>query len=168
MRFMPLLTKPGSLTTSSQCARKGFPRNENICEPPVHDRYQYGELYREREISCRASKTRWLTAERDWLYLDNHRSGNPIWLARAPHAHGLHSAIEGFLGKIQVLPWGREEATVYGDLRAKLEASGKTLGTLDMLIAAHAMAVDAVLVSNDQAFSHVRDLPGCENWATDL
>ncbi len=89
-------------------------------------------------------------------------------LARAPHAHGLHSAIEGFLGKIQVLPWGREEATVYGDLRAKLEASGKTLGTLDMLIAAHAMAVDAVLVSNDQAFSHVRDLPGCENWATDL
>jgi tRNA(fMet)-specific endonuclease VapC len=54
----------------------------------------------------------------------------------------------------------------YGQLRAKQEASGKTLGNLDLLIAAHAIAVGAVLVTNDKAFSSVADLPKIVNWAT--
>ncbi len=89
-------------------------------------------------------------------------------LARNPGAHGLRAAIEGFLARMQVLAWGRDEARVYGELRAKLEGAGKTLSNLDLLIAAHAVAADAVLVTNDRAFAMVGDLRGMENWATDL
>lgn len=42
------------------------------------------------------------------------------------------------------------------------------LGELDMLIAAHAIAQGAVLVSNDNAFSRVAALRRIENWARDM
>ena len=53
-------------------------------------------------------------------------------------------------------------------LRAKRETAGKALGNLDLLIAAHGIAVGAVLVTNDKAFKQVDDLPDIVNWATDL
>ena len=89
-------------------------------------------------------------------------------LARSPNAKTLRPAMEGFLAKIQILPWGRDEAHTYGRLRAKQEAAVKPLGNLDMLIAAHAVSVGAILVTNDKAFSYVSDLSGTLNWATDL
>jgi tRNA(fMet)-specific endonuclease VapC len=89
-------------------------------------------------------------------------------LAKSPHATVLRSALEGFLAKIQVLPWGREEAKTYGGLRAKQEQAGKALGNLDMLIAAHAISVGAILVTNDRAFSHLSGLPATVKWATEL
>ena len=69
---------------------------------------------------------------------------------------------------VAIHPWGRKEAAVYGRLRAKQEAMGKTLGPFDMQIAAHAIALGAVMVTNDKAFHQVPDLVGIENWATDL
>jgi tRNA(fMet)-specific endonuclease VapC len=88
-------------------------------------------------------------------------------VAKSPKAETLRPALEGFLAKIQILPWGRDEAYAYGQIRAKQEAAGKPLGNLDMLIAAHAVSVGAILVTNDKAFSHVADLPGILSWATD-
>ncbi len=76
--------------------------------------------------------------------------------------------LEWFLLLVAVYPWGREEAAVYGQLRAKQEGRGKSLGPLDMMIAAHAIALRAVLVTHDKAFKHVPDLPAVEDWATDL
>ena len=73
-----------------------------------------------------------------------------------------------FLNLVAIHPWGRDEAAVYGRLRAKQEAMGKTLGPLDMQIAAHAISLGAILVTNDKAFHQVPDLLGVENWATDL
>ena len=93
---------------------------------------------------------------------------NRWWLARNPNAHILWSAMEGFLSRIRVLPWGRDEAKAYGELRARLETSGKTLGNLDMLIAAHAISIGAALVTNDKALLQVKELRATENWATDL
>lgn len=89
-------------------------------------------------------------------------------LAKNPKATALRSTVEGFVAKIQVLPWGREEAQAYGELRAKQEAAGNQVGNLDMLIAAHAISVGAILVTNDKVFSHVPDLVAILNWATDL
>ena len=89
-------------------------------------------------------------------------------LAKKPNAHLLRASIEGFLAKIQILDWGREAAAAYGDLRAKLESTGKTLGNLDMLIAAHAIAVGAVLVTNNKRFSEAEALSTIAKWATDL
>ena len=75
--------------------------------------------------------------------------------------------LKWFLLLVAIHPWGRGEAAVYGRLRARQEAMGKTLGPLDTQIAAHALALAATLVTNDQAFHQVPDLT-VENWATDL
>jgi tRNA(fMet)-specific endonuclease VapC len=81
---------------------------------------------------------------------------------------GLPVLLDWFLAKVQVLPWGRDEAIAYGELRAKQEALGKMLGNLDMLIAAHAIAVGATLVTADKGFANAPDLTRLVNWATDL
>jgi tRNA(fMet)-specific endonuclease VapC len=89
-------------------------------------------------------------------------------LSKRPEAIVLRERMEWFLSAIKILPWGREEAKSYGALRAKLESAGKTLGNMDMQIAAHAIAAGAVLVTKDKAFSQVDDLRARMNWATDL
>jgi tRNA(fMet)-specific endonuclease VapC len=89
-------------------------------------------------------------------------------LAKVPQASTLTPAVEGFLGRIQVLAWGKLEAGVYGSLRANLEKSGRTLGNLDLLIAAHAVAVNAILVTRDRAFGQLSDVLTTVNWADDL
>ena len=53
----------------------------------------------------------------------------------------------------------------YGRIRYELEAQGHTIGALDLLIAAHALALDATLVSNNLAhFSRIAGLKTV-NWA---
>lgn len=56
-------------------------------------------------------------------------------------------------------------AEQYGLVRHALEAAGETIGAMDLLIAAHAKALGARLVSNNAV--HFRRVPGlvCENWA---
>ena len=88
-------------------------------------------------------------------------------LAKNPHSR-TRTGMDVFLNRLRVLPFGRDEAVVYGELRAKLERGGKTLGNMDLLIAAQAISVDAVLVTNDRSFSQVDDLHATVNWATDL
>ncbi len=77
-------------------------------------------------------------------------------------------AVELLLRRLKVLAWDREAAEVYGTLRARQAAQGKSLGPLDTLIAAHAVSVGATLVTSDKAFRSVVDLVAVENWATDL
>jgi tRNA(fMet)-specific endonuclease VapC len=89
-------------------------------------------------------------------------------LAKAPQAHSARSAMEAFLGYVRILPWGSGEAIVYGMLRAKLARTGRTVEALDLLIAAHAIARNATLVTSDKVFQQVDDLRLTINWATDL
>jgi tRNA(fMet)-specific endonuclease VapC len=89
-------------------------------------------------------------------------------LARRPEARQLHRAIEGLLFRLRVMAWGSKEAAAYGLLRARLEVDGIALSGLDLQIAAHAIAADAVLVTNDRAFLQVSELSKIENWAHDL
>jgi tRNA(fMet)-specific endonuclease VapC len=89
-------------------------------------------------------------------------------LAKRPEATALKTVMEVFLARLRVLPWSRDEAQSYGELRARLEISGTTLGHMDMLIAAHAVSIGAVLVTNDNAFAQVDQLYATINWATDL
>jgi tRNA(fMet)-specific endonuclease VapC len=80
----------------------------------------------------------------------------------------LQRAFDQFLTVGTVLPWNDEVAMAYADLRDRLTRGGKTLDSLDMLIAAHAIAAGAVLVSRDSAFQHAREFVEVVNWATDL
>jgi tRNA(fMet)-specific endonuclease VapC len=73
-------------------------------------------------------------------------------------------ALEKFLAPLEVLSFDAQAMYAYGDLRAQLQASGQPIGALDTLIAAHALAVGATLVTNNLAeFERVPGL-GFENW----
>ena len=80
----------------------------------------------------------------------------------------MQAAIDALFFKLQILPWGSKEAAAYGKLRAKLEAAGTVLSELDLQIAAHAIALGAVLVTNDNALRRIKELNGTVNWASDL
>jgi len=78
--------------------------------------------------------------------------------ARLPHAARLHNMIEDFFLRVAVLHWDSDAARQYGQLRATLERDGQPMGNLDTMIAAHALALDAVLVTNDHAFARIKKL----------
>ncbi len=72
-------------------------------------------------------------------------------------------AARAFLATIAIMPWTSQTATAYAQVRAGLEAAGTPLKSLDTLIAAHAKALGATLVTDDKAFRHVEGLM-IENW----
>ena len=84
-------------------------------------------------------------------------------VAKRPEARKLRAAVDEFLAAIEVLDWSSATARRYGAIRAELERRGKPLGALDLLIAAHAVEHDAVLVTNDRAFGAVPGLR-LEDW----
>jgi tRNA(fMet)-specific endonuclease VapC len=86
-------------------------------------------------------------------------------VARKPGAKNLKAVVHEFLLHIRALPWDNLAATHYAHLRAALERSGKPIGNMDMLIAAHALSLDAVLVTSDAVFKHI-DRLRTENWTT--
>jgi tRNA(fMet)-specific endonuclease VapC len=76
----------------------------------------------------------------------------------------LLANVEAILGSIQVLAFDVPADAEYGGIRAELEAAGKPIGPNDLLIAAHAYALRAVLVTaNTGEYSRVRGLQ-VENW----
>jgi tRNA(fMet)-specific endonuclease VapC len=84
-------------------------------------------------------------------------------VARRPDAKLLTTLVNEFLLRLTILPWDSEAAQEYGTLRASLEAKGRPMGNLDMMIAAQALASELVLVTNDQAFKRVGRLK-IEDW----
>ncbi len=75
----------------------------------------------------------------------------------------LNSLIEEFLLRVTVLPWDSDCARHYGLLRATLEREGQPMGNLDMMIGAHALALQLTLVTNDAAFDRIMGLK-VEDW----
>ena len=76
----------------------------------------------------------------------------------------LLAQIEAILGSVQVLAFDVPADTEYGEIRAQLEAAGKPIGPNDLLIAAHASAIGAILVTgNAGEFGRVHRLQ-IENW----
>ncbi len=74
------------------------------------------------------------------------------------------SDIDSFISYLTVHPWEARATQHYATLRTKLERQGTPIGNLDLLIAAHALSLDAILVSNNQRhFSRVSGLT-LENW----
>jgi tRNA(fMet)-specific endonuclease VapC len=73
-------------------------------------------------------------------------------------------ALEMFLAPLTILPFDQQASWVYGDLRADLQKRGTPIGSLDTLIAAHALSQQATLVTNNtREFAMVPGLR-LENW----
>jgi tRNA(fMet)-specific endonuclease VapC len=72
-------------------------------------------------------------------------------------------AYTNLLQIVEVLPLDALVTPHYASLRARLEQAGKSIGANDSLIAAHALALGATLITADAEFSRVPDL-ALENW----
>jgi tRNA(fMet)-specific endonuclease VapC len=73
--------------------------------------------------------------------------------------------IERFIQALRVIALPPEVARVYGQLRASLASTGQIIGPNDLWIAAHALAEDLILVTNNEReFRRVKGLK-IENWA---
>lgn len=74
-------------------------------------------------------------------------------------------ALEKFLTPLEIAAFDVGACWRYGSIRAELEQRGHPIGSLDTLISAHALVLDATLVTNNMAeFSRVQGLR-TENWA---
>lgn len=84
--------------------------------------------------------------------------------ARVPSPERLLAYIQEFMAGLVALPWGNAAAEHYGQIRFALDRVGTPLGSMDLMIAAHARSLDAILVTNNQ--KHFRRVPGLRltNW----
>lgn len=85
-------------------------------------------------------------------------------VSKSRHASKNRHALEQFLAPLDVAVFDQAAAWSYGRLRGQLEAKGTLIGSMDMLIAAHALSLGVRLVSNN--LREFRRVPGLrlENW----
>ena len=75
------------------------------------------------------------------------------------------AAVEAWLAGFDVRPWPAEATRHYANIRTALERAGQPIGNMDLLIAAHAMAEDSVVVTNNaREFLRVPGL-AVEEWS---
>ena len=75
-------------------------------------------------------------------------------------------ALDQFIEPLEVARFDRDAAVIYGTIRAALEQKGQPIGSMDLLIAAHARSLDVCLVTNNE--SEFKRVPGLriENWVS--
>ncbi|MGH7757298.1 MAG: PIN domain-containing protein, partial [Vulcanimicrobiaceae bacterium] len=81
-----------------------------------------------------------------------------------PAARALAAQVELFLDAVASLPWDDDAADRYGFVRVQLERAGTPIGNLDTMIAAHALATQVVLISNNGRHFRLVKGPAVENW----
>lgn len=84
---------------------------------------------------------------------------------KSQHAYRNQIALKEFTMPLDILPFDEEAAMHYGKLRYDLEKQGQPIGSMDLLIAAHALSKQITLVSNNlKEFQKIPQLK-LENWA---
>lgn len=85
-------------------------------------------------------------------------------VAKSARREANRRLLDAFLEDLPVLPFESEPAREYGDIKVGLFGAGTPIGPLDLLIAAHARAIGATLVTNNRReFDRVPGL-SVENW----
>ena len=74
-------------------------------------------------------------------------------------------ALEQFVSPLEIAVLDRPATSIYGKIRALLEKRGRPIGSMDLLIAAHALSLNVRLVTNNMR--EFKRVPGLrvENWA---
>lgn len=70
-------------------------------------------------------------------------------VAKSLHKEKNSEALDTFVLPLEVASYDEEAARVYGELRARLEKSGTPIGSMDLLIAAHAVSLGVTLATNN-------------------
>ena len=78
------------------------------------------------------------------------------------------AALQKFLLALVLLPYDDEASRHYGRIRAQLENTGKPIGSMDTMIAAHALSLDSIVVTNNTR--EFRRVPGLriEDWSEQI
>lgn len=85
-------------------------------------------------------------------------------IAKSQQRNRNHIALEQFLAPLTVASFDRAASDHYGILRQHLEQIGQPIGPMDMLIAAHALSLNAIVITNNiREFQRVPNLM-VENW----
>lgn len=80
-------------------------------------------------------------------------------VAKSAHYEKNARALDEFIIPLEVVSFDEQAAYVYGNIRASLEKAGTPIGSMDMLIAAHALSLELPLVTNNsREFARIRDL----------
>ncbi len=75
-----------------------------------------------------------------------------------------HDALSGFIVPLEIAVFDEKAAEEYGKVRAQLEKKGQPIGSMDMLIGAHALSLGVALVTNNtKEFRRINGLK-VENW----
>lgn len=72
-----------------------------------------------------------------------------------PEAPAVMAAVRAFLSRVTVHPWDPDAAEFHATVRATAKAQGRSAGTFDLMIAAHARALGAKLVTSDKAIANL-------------
>ncbi len=87
-------------------------------------------------------------------------------LKHLPSNHRLHLGVQQFLKIVRILAWDGDAADYYAEIRYQLVRGGQPIGEMDMMIAAHALASGATLVTNNQRhFKRIKLPLILANWA---
>ncbi|MEZ4599145.1 MAG: type II toxin-antitoxin system VapC family toxin [Syntrophotaleaceae bacterium] len=87
-------------------------------------------------------------------------------VAKSHYREKNAKALDEFIIPLEILPFDEEATRAYGEIRAALEKAGTPIGSMDLLIAAHAASLDATLVTNNtKEFIRVPGLR-VEDWTS--
>lgn len=107
---------------------------------------------------------RFLTHEIDGLGISAITASELYWGVCKSQSARNRTTLDKFLTPLTILDYDQAAARQYGELRAHLEKQGTPIGPLDQQIAAHALALDITLVTNNvREFERVPGLR-VENW----
>lgn len=103
-------------------------------------------------------------SKRRAVYICHHFSGIGTWGGESEQQKKNAEALLHLVDLLKVIPFDDHAAYEYGKVCAYLQKQGTPIGTMDMLIAAHARLHSFVLVTNNvREFSRVPNL-AIENW----
>ena len=80
-------------------------------------------------------------------------------VAKSQHQEKNQAALDEFVLPLEIANFNREAARVYGRMRASLEKKGTPIGSLDLMIGAHALSLGVTLATNNtREFSRIKGL----------
>ena len=107
---------------------------------------------------------RFATLQRDQLWLSAVVAAELRFGATKLASPRFQAAVESWLAGFDVRPWPLDATHCYAQIRTALECAGKPIGCMDLMIAAHALAEDSVIITNNAREFH--RVPGLavEEW----